>query len=190
MHITAYDFPGICDRVYRKQDDTSTGVILAHTYPDCRYWDSPFLPGDPFYLDSNYPLDLNAIVRNCSGRVLYSAAKVIAFHTSGKMKLINLARKLRTAPLDIAFEWKPRAFRLCRAPREALENIVSDQNLRKWTPIVSFRWGGQEITWTIGPTDKGPMECRQCLGLTDWTGRGEQQRLEAWNRTGWPFFYG
>jgi hypothetical protein len=190
MHAVSYDYRRLCRTVYRQQDDTLNGLVFCHTFPDARYWDFPLLTGHPFYggQSDDYAANLSLVTARCSGGALFPIRKLIAFHTSGHPILIALVRNISTAPLDLAFESIGRTFQMCRTPKERLVGVGTLEWLKRWTPIVKYRKGGENISWAVSQYT-GTAECRQCVGLMEWEGTLEPSRLEAWNRTGWQKYY-
>jgi hypothetical protein len=190
MHAVSYDYDRLCSTVCRMQDDTINGLVFCHTFPDARYWDFPLLTGNPFSRNhpANYAANLSLVTANCYRGAIFPFRKLIAFHTAGRPALIALVRNISTAPLDLAFESIRRIFRLCRVPKERLVGIGNLEWLKRWTPIVKYRKGGEEIPWSVSQS-AGTAECRQCVGLMEWEGKLEPSRLEAWNRTGWQKYY-
>jgi hypothetical protein len=188
-HAVAYDFVGICRFALWNQDDTTMGLILCHTFPDHRFWDSNFLPGNPGIgnfssHDCRYSVVFNENTPNCSTEWLWPVRTLISLHTGGRPEIQAFLREAENAPADLAFELTQDAWRLCRADSGRLAGLVSIENLRKWTPIIKFTKAPRWMPWR-GPktfTYGGPFECQQCTGLRATSEEAEMLRLDAWNR--------
>jgi hypothetical protein len=188
LHTVSYNFLNICAKAYYNQDDVTSGVIMGHTFPDARYWDSVRLSGNPYYYRKLWSVDISRVTNLCRYEFVWPARTLIAMHTSGRSDLITFTKNLRGAPEDLALEWTPGTFQLCRRNAILLKTLTSLETLRQWTPIVPFRLGGQVIEWDFWHA-RPPMACRQCLGMMPTTEEVEQNRLAMWNRTGWQKYY-
>jgi hypothetical protein len=186
LHLVEYDFVQLCSQSFRRQDDTTTGLILCHTFPDHRYWDNPRFPGDPLYYCMGIDdLNFSRISISCSGTTIWPINKMVSMHTSGNPALQAFVRTAHTAPSDIAFEWHPNVFRLCRRDPQKLAALTTFESLKKWTPIVKFIKEGQVIPWDLQSKGNGPLDCMQCTGMPQESLDAEQQRLVRWPGAGW-----
>jgi hypothetical protein len=173
-HILLYDFLHVCTTVYMSQDDTATGLIACHTFPDHRYWDSPRFPANPYTSSETEVENWDGVSRKCTGRNIWPIRKAVARHTAGRKVLEDDAIRLNTAPPDLAFEAAPpRVWRVCRGEKGVLKEMTGVEELRRWTPVVKFVEGGQEIPWN----ERFPEACSQCRGRGHWR---ENRRMEGW----------
>jgi hypothetical protein len=185
LHFVEYNFVQVCSRVYLQQDDTTTGLILCHTFPDFRYWDNPRFPGNPYYHSHIVVLNFSEILIPCNGTNIWPINKIVSFHTNGNATLQAFLRAARTAPSDAAFEWHPNVWHICRGDAQKFAVLNSLEHLKKWTPIVKFIKSGQIIPWDIHPRFNLPVDCMQCTGLPNESDTGEQQRFIKWTKLGW-----
>jgi hypothetical protein len=186
-HFVEYDFVQICTEAFLQQDDTTAGLILCHTFPDERYWDSPRFPGNPYYYyrDSVPLLNFSRISIRCSGTNIWPINKIVSVHTSGKAALQAIVRTARSAPSDLAFESHPHIWRLCRSDPRELAALTTLESLKKWTPIVKFVKEGHVIPWDLRSKKSFPVDCTQCTGWPQESQSAEEQRLAKWASIGW-----
>jgi hypothetical protein len=122
------------------------GVIMAHTFPDARYWESVRMTGNPYYQFQEFGVNSEETIE-CNCEVIWPVRKIVAFHTSGDERLIEFIRNARNAPANLAIQWCPGVYELCRA--EKLERLGSVAALKKCMSIVKFRQGGHVIGWNF-----------------------------------------
>jgi hypothetical protein len=125
----------------------------------------------------------------CQNDDVWPVSKVVVIHAQGKPHFQKMAMVARNISDDIAFSARHGMFGLCRGDPGRLAKITGLEELRRWTPVVKFRKGGQAIRWTLDQSLFGPETCRQCFGLRQDQQQNEKRRLTEWNRTGWSGFY-
>jgi hypothetical protein len=189
MHVREYDFAGVCGNVFMRHDDTTMGLIACHTFPDHRFWHSWRMPGDPCVRLGITEFNFSKGSQDCPDDDVWPAQKLIVLHTRAVSTLQQVVMIARNITDDIAFAVLGDRFTWCRGVPERLARITSLEEVRRWTPVVKFRKGGQRIEWPASqPT--GPWVCQQCVGLRQEQMHRERSRLAEWNRSGWSGFYG
>jgi hypothetical protein len=189
MHIWEYNFTGVCTQALMQQDDTAMGLIVCHTFPDHRFWHSWRMPGDPFYHGKRTVLPFFNITEDCPDDDVWPVRKLVGFHAQAMPALQKIVMIARNLSDDIAFVTREKKFTLCRGNPARLIGITSSEEVRRWTPVVKFRKGGQRISLR-GNRQFGPVVCRQYVGLRQPQKQSEEERLAEWNRTAWSGFYG
>jgi hypothetical protein len=188
MHILEYSFAELCGQVYFNQDDTTTGLIACHTFPDHRAWNCWRLPGNPYYSEAGFPqMDTNAAP--CPDGDVWPIQKLIAVHVHDSRWAEEAVRGARDAPPDLAYWADGGQFRICRGDPAAMAIATDWETLRRWTPIVKFQKGGQMMSWDL-TSEPGPVACRQCTGMHRDPEMPEDVRIALWNASGWPGYYG
>jgi hypothetical protein len=129
-------------------------------------------------------IHFDPFTEKCQSEALRPINKIVVFHTSARRDLIDLVCTSSNTSLDLAFEHFPDTFRMCRAAKEKLEEVVSLAVLRRWTPIVKCKPGGEKISWSVN-SGTGPPECRHCRGVGHWALEAETHRLEMWKSKRW-----
>jgi hypothetical protein len=187
-HVVEYNFTHVCRSFGLHQDDVSMGLIACHTFPDHRFWHSWRLPGNPFYLNRRWPI-ISEHGPPCPHDYVWPVQKLIALHVQDNIIIKEVIRRTINLSPDLAYYTTQNStWDLCRGNATKFAFLTGREELRKWTPALRFRKGGQQIPWLTGST-RGPIECAQCTGLRQSIHYGEQKRILLWNRTGWIYFY-
>jgi hypothetical protein len=183
MHVLEYNFVNVCSNVFANQDDTAMGVIACHTFADSRFWDSPSLPGNPYYQEEALQTSFNGSYPPCSGSDIWPVSTMVARHVHDNAAREWSMRNVKNAPRNIAYEMASN-WKLCRLRDDRVGELIVTEALWRWTPIVRFRKGGQTIPWDA-MDGKGPPVCRQCIPFNPVS---EQRRITEWRKQGWVGF--
>jgi hypothetical protein len=111
-HVCEYDFAKTGSETALSQDDTTMGIILCHTFPDSRFWDSFRFPRDLLEHEGKFSLDVHDVKISCSSDEIRPVRKLVAYHARGLSDLQTFVRKLKNLPENIAFEWIPGKWQL------------------------------------------------------------------------------
>jgi hypothetical protein len=170
-----------------QQDDATMGVIACHTSPDHCFWYSWRLPGNPFYRD-RWPTIGDAIVACPDGNV-WPVQKMVLAHMHDTQVAREALRKVRNAPPDVAYACRRNEWTYCQSDAAKIAAITGCEELRRWTPVVKFRKGRQQIMWDA-KNMWGPKECKQCTKIRTSVRQNEQEKIALWNWSGWSEFHG
>jgi hypothetical protein len=164
------------------------GLIACHTLPDHRFWHNWRLPGNPFYFSRRWPT-VTEHLPACPDDYVWPLRKLVALHVQEEKIIQETIRNVTFMSPDLAYYVAHRReWRLCRGNATSFAAITGREELRKWTPPLLFRKGGQRIAWRQASKD-GPSECAQCTGVRRPMRQSEDQRIALWNRTGWSHSY-
>jgi hypothetical protein len=187
MHTLEYNFIRLCGSLFVYQDDVSMGMIACHTFPDHRFWHSWRMPGNPFYHTGQWPIirdDLPA----CPNSGVWPLWRLVALHSQDNKAIWDAVRNATFTERNLAYTVDRQTWRLCRGNASAMAASTGKEELRKWTPVLLFRKGGQQIPW-VTRSRTGPKACAQCTGLSQTMQESEEKRIALWNQTGWKDFY-
>jgi hypothetical protein len=188
MHILEYNFTHVCRSFGLKQDDVSMGLIACHTFPDHRFWHSWRLPGNPFYLNRRWPI-IKESFPPCPDNYVWPLQRLIALHVQDNAMIKETIWNISHISPDLAYYTAHNGiWELCRGNVTAFVALTGREELRRWTPALRFRKGGQRIPWLDG-SKNAPIACAQCTEMRQRTQYSEHVRIALWNRTGWANFY-
>jgi hypothetical protein len=163
------------------------GLIACHTFPDHRFWHSWRMPGNPFYWNGQWPIITESIPA-CRDSNIWPLRRLIVLHAQDSRIIWQTVRNATFTRADLAYDVDGDTWRLCRGNVGAMAISTGREELRKWTPRLLFRKGGQRIPW-VSCSSVGPPACAQCTGLRHPMRQTEETRITLWNRTGWTGFY-
>jgi hypothetical protein len=187
QHVLEYDFVDVCAKSLWQHDDISMGLIACHTFPDHRFWDSPFVPGNPYYHRyPNPPTPSQAPVPTCEADFVWPASRVVAMHTEGRPWLQAELANATNMPSDIAYQRLRGKWNICRMTQAQVERFEDRADAKKWTLPLKFAKGdrGMRVSRLV------PIGCRQCVDLGQMQFRSEDARIPKWRQAHWSGFPG
>jgi hypothetical protein len=163
-------------------------MIACHTFPDHRFWDSPQMPGNPYYRSEvGPPRDPSPSVK-CVASFLWPVSAAIVVHTQDRPWLHAAVMNIPAAPRDLAYQWTRGEWTTSRMNSHQMEMVADRSSLQKWTPIVKFTPNGHDLVQKGDSTincPQGPYGCRQCTDLDPHQSDSERHRLAEWRKFGW-----
>jgi hypothetical protein len=187
QHVLEYNFVNVCRHAPLRHDDISMGLIAYHTFPDHRFWDSPFLPGNPYFRRYwSPPTPSQAPVPNCEAEFVWPVSRVVAIHTQGRPWLQAELANATKMPSDIAYELLPGKWGICRMTRVQVERFEDRSDAKKWTLPLKFAKGDRGMRVSKVP----PLGCSQCVDLGQTETQSEEYRIGKWRDSHWSGFPG